>query len=58
MFNSSTNVALAGNRRALGVRLGSLLQAWSWAKGAPIGQRCCAPFAQLLANLYKCITKL
>ncbi len=47
----STNVAFADNRRALGVRLGSLLQAWSWAKGAPIGQRCFAPFAQWTARL-------
>jgi len=29
----------------------SLLQAWSWAKGAPIGQRCCAPFAQRFGAL-------
>jgi len=45
-------VKLEDNRRALGVRLASLLQAWSWAKGAPIGQRCCAPFAQRFARLW------
>ena len=55
--NVMRRFTIASNRRALGVRLVSLLQAWSWAKGAPIGQRCCAPFAQRFAALRGCDLK-